>query len=80
MDEAGCVTGQFVNQYDLTFPVLIDKDGSIKETYRVGDLPVSFLVDENGMIEKVHEGELPTAIGFIQPYSLNDSMTFLFLL
>ena len=43
MDEAGWVTGQFVNQYDLTFPV-------------------SFLMDENGMIKKVHEGELSTAM------------------
>lgn len=38
------------------FPVLIDIDGSIKEGYHVGNLPVSFLVDAGGVIEKVRDG------------------------
>ncbi len=52
------VTEKFVDQYDLSFPVLIDQDGSIKEAYYVGNLPASFLVNEAGVIEQVHEGEL----------------------
>lgn len=52
------VTNSFVDQYDLTFPVMIDSDGSIKQAYHIGNLPASFLVDENGAIEQVHEGEL----------------------
>lgn len=52
------VTKQFIDQYKLTFPVMIDQDGSIKEAYRINKLPASFLVDENGVIEQVHEGEL----------------------
>ncbi|MFD1031560.1 thiol-disulfide oxidoreductase ResA [Metaplanococcus flavidus] len=52
------VTNQFVDQYKLTFPVMIDSDGSIKEAYSVHNLPASFLVDENGVIEQIHEGEL----------------------
>ncbi|WKA56591.1 redoxin domain-containing protein [Planococcus shixiaomingii] len=52
------VTEQFVEQYDLSFPMLIDKDGSIKEAYYVGNLPASFLIDEGGNIKEVHEGEL----------------------
>lgn len=56
------VTEQFVQQYDLSFPVIIDTDGSIKDAYYVGNLPASFLVDEEGDIEKVHEGEISEAM------------------
>ena len=58
LGQSDFVTQQFVKQYNLTFPVLIDQDGSIKEAYHVGKLPASFLVDEDGIIEQVHEGEL----------------------
>lgn len=58
LGQSNFVTQQFVDKYSLTFPVLIDKDGSIKEAYQVGNLPASFLVDEDGVIEQVHEGEL----------------------
>lgn len=61
LGQSDLVTEQFVNQYNLTFPVLIDKDGSIKEAYHVGNLPVSFLVNADGVIEKVHEGELTSS-------------------
>ncbi|TWT26571.1 redoxin domain-containing protein [Planomicrobium sp. CPCC 101110] len=61
LGQSDFVTEQFTNQYKLTFPVLIDKDGAIKEAYHVGNLPVSFLVDKNGLIEEVHEGELSEA-------------------
>lgn len=58
LGQSDFVTQQFVDQYNLTFPVLIDQDGSIKEAYQVSNLPASFLVDEDGVIEQVHEGEL----------------------
>lgn len=58
LGQSDFIAGQFIDQYQLTFPVMIDQDGSIKEAYRVGNLPASFLVDENGVIEEVHEGEL----------------------
>ena len=62
LGQSDFVAQQFINQYNLTFPILIDKDGSIKEAYHVGNLPVSFLVDADGLIEKVHEGELTSAM------------------
>lgn len=58
LGQSDFVTDQFIKQYNLTFPVLIDQDGSIKNAYHVGKLPVSFLVDADGVIQKVHEGEL----------------------
>lgn len=58
LGQSNFVTEKFVDQYDLSFPVLIDQDGSIKEAYHVGNLPASFLVNEAGVIEQVHEGEL----------------------
>lgn len=58
LGQSDFVTQKFVDQYDLSFPVLIDQDGSIKEAYHVGNLPASFLVNKDGVIEQVHEGEL----------------------
>lgn len=58
LGQSDFVTQKFVDQYKLSFPVLIDEDGAIKEAYRVGKLPASFLVNQDGVIEQVHEGEL----------------------
>lgn len=58
LGQSDFVTQKFVDQYKLSFPVLIDQDGAIKEAYRVGKLPASFLVNKDGVIEQVHEGEL----------------------
>lgn len=58
LGQSDFVTQKFVDQFDLSFPVLIDQDGAIKEAYHVGKLPASFLVNQDGIIERVHEGEL----------------------
>lgn len=58
MGESNFVIDKFINQYNLSFPVISDRDSSIKQAYEVGNLPVTFLVDSEGIIEEVHEGEL----------------------
>ena len=56
--ESKLVIDQFINRYNLSFPVISDRDSSIRQAYHVGNLPVTFLVDSEGIIEEVHEGEL----------------------
>lgn len=45
--------GAFVAELGLSFPILLDQDGSITELYRVRALPSSFFIDERGTIKEV---------------------------
>lgn len=45
---------KFVKKYGLTFPVLHDRRGKVKETYKTTGVPETFIIDQNGVIaEKV---------------------------
>jgi cytochrome c biogenesis protein CcmG, thiol:disulfide interchange protein DsbE len=43
----------FVEEYGLTFPILLDNDGEISRKYQVRSLPSSFFVDKNGIVDDV---------------------------
>ena len=43
----------FIAEYGLTFPVLLDTDGSVNRTYQIQALPSSFFIDAEGNIRKV---------------------------
>ncbi|MEI7644852.1 MAG: redoxin domain-containing protein [Chloroflexales bacterium] len=49
---------QFVAQYNLTYPIALDRDGSVTNAFRVFPLPTSFFIDAQGQIRYVHVGEL----------------------
>jgi peroxiredoxin len=49
---------KYIQQRDLTFPVLLDQDGSIKDEYDVYKIPSSFFIDREGKISKIYEGEM----------------------
>lgn len=46
----------FAKEYDLTFPILFDTDGSVSSQYRLRALPTSFFVDPSGIIQEVVVG------------------------
>ena len=46
-----------MKQYDLKFPVAIDKGGEIIKTYGVIPLPTSFLIDKDGKVIQEIKGE-----------------------
>jgi thiol-disulfide isomerase/thioredoxin len=49
----------FLAQFDVTYPQLLDSDGEVSIGYRVGrGLPVTFLVDPAGVIQRVHIGRI----------------------
>jgi thiol-disulfide isomerase/thioredoxin len=48
------VVGPFMQQYQLTFPVLLDPTSRIERLYRISGVPESFIVDKHGLlVEKV---------------------------
>ena len=49
---------KFVERYELEFPIVLDSDLKIKQTYQVVGMPLTLLIDEDGTIIDRHEGEL----------------------
>ncbi|MGH2581636.1 MAG: peroxiredoxin family protein, partial [Anaerolineales bacterium] len=55
----------FVDEFGLTFPILLDTDGSVAAAYRLRSLPSSYFIDRNGVIQKVVLGG-PMAEALVQ--------------
>jgi cytochrome c biogenesis protein CcmG/thiol:disulfide interchange protein DsbE len=55
----------FVDQLELTFPVLMDRDGDVFDRYRIVALPSTFFVDRAGLIQDLAVGG-PLAQAFIE--------------
>ncbi|MFC4409529.1 peroxiredoxin family protein [Chungangia koreensis] len=41
---------QFVEDYELTFPIPTDEDGSLEKTYEILTIPTTFTIDTAGLI------------------------------
>lgn len=48
--------GTFVEEYGMTFPILLDQDGEVASNYQLLGLPMSIFVDEDGVINRIHIG------------------------
>jgi peroxiredoxin len=47
-----------VEQYQLNFPVLLDRNREVTELYGIVPIPSSFFIDKEGKIRKIVEGPL----------------------
>ncbi|MFE8702625.1 thiol-disulfide oxidoreductase ResA [Cytobacillus sp. FJAT-54145] len=56
--ESDIAVQEFSKRYDLQFPIAIDKDGQVMNAYGVNPLPITFLIDKEGMVVDIHKGEL----------------------
>jgi peroxiredoxin len=56
--ESDFLVQKFVDRKGLTFPVLIDDNKSVMETYNINPLPTTFLINPEGKIEKIITGEM----------------------
>lgn len=54
--EGGEHVSAFVDEMGLTFPVVLDRDGSVAGRYRVNAVPATFFVDRSGVIRDVAIG------------------------
>ncbi|UOQ94728.1 redoxin domain-containing protein [Halobacillus shinanisalinarum] len=41
----------FVNEFTLTFPILLDKESKVATNYEIRPIPSSFMIDSNGIIQ-----------------------------
>ncbi|WP_050182508.1 thiol-disulfide oxidoreductase ResA [Domibacillus robiginosus] len=48
----------FVEQYSLTFPILIDTGREVQKVYNVNPLPVTFMISPDGKVEDIIVGGL----------------------
>lgn len=51
----------FVDKYQLSFPVVIDKTKDVMTTYNVGNLPATVMIDPDGKVAKIITGEMSEA-------------------
>ncbi len=50
---------EFLDDFGVTYPVVLDRSGEVNEAYGVGrGMPISFLVAPDGVIEKAYFGPL----------------------
>jgi peroxiredoxin len=46
----------FADEYNLTFPILLDESGEVAALYQLNSLPSSFFINRDGIIEEVVVG------------------------
>jgi cytochrome c biogenesis protein CcmG/thiol:disulfide interchange protein DsbE len=63
--EGATQVGPFADQMGLTFPILMDRDGSVSARYQVNGLPSTFFVDRAGVVQNVTLGG-PMTAAFIE--------------
>lgn len=49
---------KFAKKYKLNFPVLLDPDGKVGNTYKTVTIPTTFIIDKKGIIKQKHIGPM----------------------
>jgi thiol-disulfide isomerase/thioredoxin len=62
VQEGEALVQPFVEEFGLTFPVLLDKTGEVVSRYRVRGIPTTVFVDREGIIRSVYLGPMDEAI------------------
>lgn len=58
LQEAPGPVQNFVDEFGVTFPTLFDRTGEVARTYRVTGLPVTLVIDREGVIRAARYGEV----------------------
>ena len=58
VEESRATVEQFMGDIEMTYPVLLDERGQVLRMYRINGLPMSVLVDQEGVIQARHVGYL----------------------
>lgn len=52
------VVADFVEEYGLTFPILMDEESDVMNAYRIQAYPTSYMIDSNGRIQFIALGAM----------------------
>lgn len=58
LQESPVTVRSFVEREGLGFPIVLDRDGSVTNLYRIIPLPTTFFIDPDGIITAKYEGRL----------------------
>jgi peroxiredoxin len=58
IQESELAVNQFADRLKLDFPIMIDTDKEVMNTYGIDPLPATFLIDKNGKVVTYYTGEL----------------------
>ncbi|WP_223703521.1 thiol-disulfide oxidoreductase ResA [Sutcliffiella deserti] len=61
IQETNVAVQRFADRYNLSFPILLDKNDQVRQAYGIVPLPTTILIDENGKILKKDSGQLTEA-------------------
>ncbi|MFK9093725.1 redoxin domain-containing protein [Bacillus salipaludis] len=51
----------FVDEYKLTFPILLDAEDKVNETYQIMAIPTTYFIDSKGIIQNKFPGTMKLA-------------------
>lgn len=54
----------FIDEFDLTFPIVLDEEGEVAKLYQVRGQPASVFIDANGIVQTMWQG--PVTKQFIE--------------
>ena len=60
VDQAELVPG-FLEEFGITFPIVLDEDGSTVKAYRILGLPTTIFIDSSGTVDEVFTGPINKA-------------------
>ena len=62
LQEDAATVKAFVEQHDLTFPIVLDRTGTVtQDLYHVRPLPTSMIIDREGFVRDVWNGQIVKA-------------------
>jgi peroxiredoxin len=56
VEERAIFVQTFLDSRGLTFPVLLDSDGAVSNTYQVPSYPTTYFIDSDGIIKEIKSG------------------------
>jgi thiol-disulfide isomerase/thioredoxin len=56
LDEDKTLAEKFLQEVPVDFTVLRDAKGELADQYVVDSMPTSFIIDKNGVVQKIHHG------------------------
>ncbi|RKD75648.1 peroxiredoxin [Sinobaca qinghaiensis] len=56
--ETELVVSRFSDRHQLSFPIVLDKNRNVVDSYGIGPLPSTFLIDENGVVQDIITGSM----------------------